>query len=81
MTRENEWYHFTLLQESQHTCAAGYLGESARSQSCAYLGSADNGAPKISLTREELVELLSQAVNGSELRREELEVRVSPIHK
>ena len=44
--------------------AAGYLGESARSQSCGYLGAADNGAAKISLTREELVELLSQAVNG-----------------
>ena len=45
--------------------AAGYLGESARSQSCGYLsGGTDNGATKISLTREELVELLSQAVNG-----------------
>src|SRR2546423_15457675 len=45
--------------------AAGYLGESARSQACGYLGNAtENGAAKISLTREELVELLSQAVNG-----------------
>jgi L-fuculose-phosphate aldolase len=45
--------------------AAGYLGESARGQSCGYLTGADNGdAAKISLTREELVELLSQAVNG-----------------
>jgi hypothetical protein len=44
--------------------AAGYLGESARSQSCGYLGSTENGDSKISLTREELVELLSQAVNG-----------------
>ena len=43
---------------------AGYLGESARSQSCAYLGPSENGDTKISLTREELVELLSQAVNG-----------------
>ena len=43
---------------------AGYLGESARSQSCAYLGPSDNGDAKISLTREELVELLTQAVNG-----------------
>ena len=43
---------------------AGYLGESARSQSCAYLGPSENGDAKISLTREELVELLSQAVNG-----------------
>ena len=55
---------------------AGYLGESARCQACGYLhetqlavrrGSpgvyAENGG-KISLTREELVELLSQAVNG-----------------
>ena len=46
--------------------AAGYLGESARSQACGYLGAnpGENGAAKISLTREELVELLSQAVNG-----------------
>jgi len=44
--------------------AAGYLGESARSQSCGYLSGAENGDSKISLTREELVELLSQAVNG-----------------
>jgi hypothetical protein len=44
--------------------AAGYLGESARSQSCGYLGNTENGDSKISLTREELVELLSQAVNG-----------------
>jgi hypothetical protein len=45
--------------------AAGYLGESARSQSCGYLNPSENGgATKISLTREELVELLSQAVNG-----------------
>jgi L-fuculose-phosphate aldolase len=46
--------------------AAGYLGESARGQACGYLQepSVENGAGKISLTREELVELLSQAVNG-----------------
>src|SRR5919206_1829726 len=46
--------------------AAGYLGESARSQTCAYLREplVENGAGKITLTREELVELLSQAVNG-----------------
>ena len=62
--------------------AAGYLGESARCQSCGYLhetklmcptgdrpvphshAESANGAAKISLTREELVELLSQAVNG-----------------
>src|ERR1051326_7842651 len=44
--------------------AAGYLGESARSQSCGYLNPVENGDSKISLTREELVELLSQAVNG-----------------
>jgi L-fuculose-phosphate aldolase len=44
--------------------AAGYLGESARWQACGYLGNTpENGAAKISLTREELVELLSQAVN------------------
>jgi L-fuculose-phosphate aldolase len=46
--------------------AAGYLGESARGQACGYLQETpvENGAGKISLTREELVELLSQAVNG-----------------
>jgi L-fuculose-phosphate aldolase len=46
--------------------AAGYLGESARGQACGYLRETpvENGAGKISLTREELVELLSQAVNG-----------------
>src|SRR5215212_5341078 len=59
--------------------ASGYLGESARCQACGYLHEtnltcptgdrptrveAQNGAAKISLTREELVELLSQAVNG-----------------
>ena len=46
--------------------AAGYLGESARGQACGYLHETqeENGAGKISLTREELVELLSQAVNG-----------------
>src|ERR671927_822806 len=44
--------------------AAGYLGESARSQACGYLSASENGDAKISLTREELVELLSQAVNG-----------------
>jgi L-fuculose-phosphate aldolase len=45
--------------------AAGYLGESARGQACGYLREpiAENGAGKITLTREELVELLSQAVN------------------
>jgi L-fuculose-phosphate aldolase len=43
---------------------AGYLGESARGQACGYLNSSENGDAKISLTREELVELLSQAVNG-----------------
>ena len=45
---------------------AGYLGESARDQACGYLRESpvENGAGKISLTREELVELLSQAVNG-----------------
>jgi L-fuculose-phosphate aldolase len=60
--------------------AAGYLGESARCQSCGYLHETKltcpaggrnvvdnhakvqaNGAGKISLTRDELVELLSQA--------------------
>src|SRR5215468_6243069 len=46
--------------------ASGYLGEDARCQACGYLreSPAENGAAKISLTREELVELLSQAVNG-----------------
>src|SRR3954470_10024561 len=44
--------------------AAGYLGESARGQACGYLNPSENGDAKISLTREELVELLSQAVNG-----------------
>ena len=43
---------------------AGYLGESARGQACGYLSPSENGDAKISLTREELVELLSQAVNG-----------------
>ena len=59
---------------------AGYLGESARCQACGYLHETqltcptgdrparvptyENGAGKISLTREELVELLSQAVDG-----------------
>src|SRR5688572_6282334 len=45
---------------------AGYLGESARCQACGYLHEPlmENGSGKISLTREELVELLSQAVNG-----------------
>ena len=44
--------------------AAGYLDESARGQACGYLNNAENGNATISLTREELVELLSQAVNG-----------------
>src|SRR5512132_994917 len=39
---------------------AGYLGESARGQACGYLNPSENGDAKISLTREELVELLSQ---------------------
>jgi len=58
---------------------AGYLTESARCQSCGYLGehgiacgdktpiqvpAASNGA-KVSLTREQLIELLSQAANLS----------------
>jgi L-fuculose-phosphate aldolase len=45
--------------------AAGYLGESARGQACGYLREPimENGAGKITSTREELVELLSQAVN------------------
>jgi L-fuculose-phosphate aldolase len=45
--------------------AAGYLDESARGQACGYLREPimENGAGKITLTREELVELLSQAVN------------------
>jgi L-fuculose-phosphate aldolase len=43
---------------------AGYLGESARGQACGYLNPSQNGDTQISLTREELVELLSQAVNG-----------------
>jgi len=57
--------------------AAGYLGESARCQACGYLHEtqlscptgdrpapayAANGSGKISLTREELVELLAQAL-------------------
>lgn len=62
--------------------AAGYLGEGARCQACGYLHEthlacpsgdrpatirqSENGSGKISLTREELVELLSQAVSGSE---------------
>src|SRR6187549_4099254 len=44
--------------------AAGYLDERARCQACGYLNPSENGDAKISLTREELVELLSQAVNG-----------------
>jgi L-fuculose-phosphate aldolase len=59
---------------------AGYLEESARCQACGYLHETqlscptgdrpprtdlENGAGKISLTREELVELLSQAVRES----------------
>jgi L-fuculose-phosphate aldolase len=60
--------------------ASGYLGESARCQACGYLhetrltcptgdrparvSEGENGAGKISLTREELVDLLSQAVDG-----------------
>ncbi|HSK62635.1 MAG TPA: class II aldolase/adducin family protein [Pyrinomonadaceae bacterium] len=46
--------------------AAGYLGESARGQACGYLREPllENGSGMITLTREELVELLSQAVNG-----------------
>src|ERR1700752_2357120 len=45
---------------------AGYLGESARGQACGYLREPimENGSGKITLTREELVELLSQAVNN-----------------
>lgn len=53
---------------------AGYLGESARCQSCGYLSESEinckvheessNGA-KISFTREELIELLSQAAKLS----------------
>src|SRR5215211_5102154 len=43
---------------------AGYLDESARGQACGYLRESQNGDTKISLSREELVELLSQAVNG-----------------
>src|SRR5690606_5058121 len=53
---------------------AGYLTSSARCQSCGYLHEAGitcnshshipaNGAEKISLSREELIELLSQAAN------------------
>jgi L-fuculose-phosphate aldolase len=58
---------------------AGYLDERARCQSCGYLHetritcptgerpaapkAATNGAGKISLTREELIELLSQAAS------------------
>ena len=44
---------------------AGYLDESARGQACGYLREPlmENGSGKISLSREELVELLSQAVN------------------
>lgn len=63
--------------------AAGYLGDSARCQSCGYLHetrmvcpsgdrvtttsshrTSNNGSGRITLTREELVELLSQAVSG-----------------
>ena len=44
--------------------AAGYLDESARGQACGYLNPSENGDTKISLSREDLVELLSQAVNG-----------------
>lgn len=62
--------------------AAGYLGETARCQACGYLHETQLACPsgdrparstysesngdKISLTREELVELLSQAVTGGE---------------
>src|SRR5437588_4489916 len=60
--------------------AAGYLDERARCQSCGYLHETQitcptgerasvsvttNGASKISLTREELIELLAQAANMS----------------
>jgi hypothetical protein len=61
--------------------AAGYLDERARCQSCGYLhetqvvcptgeraaaaGPAANGAGKIALTREELIELLCQAARVS----------------
>ena len=60
--------------------SAGYLDQSARCQACGYLHetnlscptgdrpvsnqSSSNGAGKISLTRDELVELLSRAVSG-----------------
>lgn len=45
---------------------AGYLGESARGQACGYLREpiVENGSGQITLSREELVELLSQAVNN-----------------
>jgi len=53
--------------------AAGYLGESARCQACGYLddagisceggGNGHSNGDKISLSREELIELLAQAAN------------------
>jgi L-fuculose-phosphate aldolase len=62
---------------------AGYLDERARCQSCGYLhetqvtcptgervrvSAATNGAGKISLTREELIELLAQATQASQAK-------------
>jgi len=50
---------------------AGYLGESARCQSCGYLHeakitcAADKNGAKVAFTREELIELLSQAAKLS----------------
>src|SRR2546421_11240082 len=61
--------------------AAGYLDERARCQACGYLhetqitcptgerasvSATTNGASKISLTREELIELLAQAANADD---------------
>jgi L-fuculose-phosphate aldolase len=52
------------LHETQLACPSGDRPGPARYDSARYENESANGSGKISLTREELVELLSQAVNG-----------------
>jgi len=52
------------LHETQLACPSGDRPAPARYDSARYENESANGSGKISLTREELVELLSQAVNG-----------------